>query len=370
MTALLSKLTKLPTWPLLQARRGWIGVDVGSRAIKLAQVERDGAGFRLAGRWVIDSEDEPLLKTPAFQDGTFARTTAQVEKVRGMFRGSAATLSLPSSVVEMRSLELPSGSPEELLAMVQDELSADDTAESGERAFDLWHCGDPSHADDVSRLTVVSLQKDVAARVAADLLRTGLHCQVLDAVPCALARAVRMCDPNNASEPAAALDLGYSSAMLAVVVDGRPTFCRAFRGCGLQALMQPLQDKLGVSPAECRQLLRQFGLGGCKEAAGSAAAQATLQIISAPLENLVGELQRTWSFLNQQYRELVPQRVWLFGGGASIRNLPAHLSGRTGVPTQFWQLNGGRSESCDASEALFGGAAALSALAWEAGTCT
>ena len=42
--------------------RGWIGVDVGTRAIKLAQVVRDSAGFRLAGRWIICDESQPLLK--------------------------------------------------------------------------------------------------------------------------------------------------------------------------------------------------------------------------------------------------------------------------------------------------------------------
>ena len=369
MSAIISKFPSFGAMSLLRARCGWIGVDVGTRAIKLAQVVRDSAGWKLGGRWIICDESQPLLKAQAFQDGTFTRIAAEFESLRKMFRGQAAAISLPTSVVEMRSLELPLGTPEELLAMVQEELSAE-SPDSRERAFDFWQCGDGSQSDDVSRITVVSLEQETAARVAADMLKSGMRCQVLDAVPCALARAVRLADPNSAMRPAAALDLGYSSALLTVVVDGRPVFCRSFRGCGLQSLMQPLQDKLDVSPEECRHLLKQFGVAGLRESGGSAAAQATLKIISAPLENLVGELQRTWSFLQQQFRSLVPERVWLFGGGAAVGNLSAHLTERTGVPTRVWQLSANRDIAGESDEALFGVAAALSALAWRAETCT
>src|SRR5688500_16081633 len=173
MSAIITKLPMLPFRSLLPAKRGWIGMDVGTRAIRLAQVERDGAGWRLAGRWIICDESQAPLKAQAFQDGTFSRIASDFESLRKMFRGESAAISLPSSVVEMRSLELPVGTPEELLAMVQEELSAE-SADSRERAFDVWQCGDGSQTDDVSRVTVVSLEQEIAARVAADMFKAGV----------------------------------------------------------------------------------------------------------------------------------------------------------------------------------------------------
>jgi hypothetical protein len=92
------------------------------------------------------------------------------------------------------------------------------------------------------------------------------------------------------------------------------------------------------------------------------------ELISEPLEQLRGELARTISHLQSQRRSIVPQGVYLFGGGATMRGLAEHLTEKLELEHRVWQFGGS-----DATESrldgvptcLLGPAVALSALAWE-----
>jgi actin-like ATPase involved in cell morphogenesis len=89
-------------------------------------------------------------------------------------------------------------------------------------------------------------------------------------------------------------------------------------------------------------------------------------IVAAPLAEIVAELNKTLAYPELHRSRLVPQMLWLFGGGATVRNIAEHLSSKTGLPARVWGLAArGDAQLVTAAPALFGPAAALSALAWE-----
>ncbi len=91
---------------------------------------------------------------------------------------------------------------------------------------------------------------------------------------------------------------------------------------------------------------------------------AMRQILQQPLGVLAAEILRTISYLQQQ-RSLIPQQLWLFGGGALLRDMPEHISSVTGITARPWVLSPG--DPGAETDAMFGTAAALSALAWGPG---
>jgi type IV pilus assembly protein PilM len=340
---------------------GWIGVDIGSSSVKLAQVQRRGDSWSLSRRWNLEHKPGQTLTRDALATGALAEQYEDLRTTRRMFRGRRAGVVLPTSFVELRSLDLPSGPWQETRAILEQELAAESSAQQGPSEFDAWQS---TSNGAMTKILAVSAQRDLTLRVANDLLSAGLDCSVVDAVPCALARAVAICDPLSQSETVAALDWGYSTALLTVIHEKRPVFCRVLRGGGLQTIMQPLTEKLGITEKECKQLLARFGIPS--ETAGAPAAKTAYQLMSHGLENVAQELRRTLDYAKRQF-QLSPNRLWLFGGGGTLRNAAEFVTQHTQVPTAPWRLSQDTAHTADAP--LYGVAAGLSVLAWENERC-
>lgn len=363
-----SERSETPSHGLARVRRpqvGWIGIDLGTSAIKLAQVERRDGVCRLMRSLVV-----PVRR----EGGVTLDETAQQQirrAVRGglAFSGRAAAAAPPTSLLDFRTLDLPHGSPAELRQIIAQELEDSDAgAGAGACEFAFWRtdtAGGPA-AGPVS-VSVLAVPQAEATSIAERLFAAGVECEVLDAPPFALARAVRLAAPQASDRPQAALDWGFNSILFTLVVDGRPAFTRAFRDCGLRHLLDSVAGGLGLSPAESQQILSSCGVPVSRANAGSGRVERAVGELAAPVLNrLVSELRRTIGFLKQQPGAGL-ERIWLCGGGGLIRNVAERLTDETGVATEVWRLHRPSADErpCDSAECLFASAVALSTLRWE-----
>jgi len=251
-----SRKPALSSW--LKSRHGWIGIDIGTRSTKLAQLERVGDKLQLAAHWIIDDYVGVPLTKDRLQCHGGLPFQSKLQEARSMFRGRRAAATLPLGMTELRSLELPAGSDDELRNMMHEELLAD-CADRVELCFDYLPAQAPDSAEgDMGSFSAFAAAAGIATSTANSIYRSGLDCEVLDSLPCALARATQLCEPLECETPLAALDFGYSSAVLVVAIGGQLLFTRQLRGCGLQMLLKPLQDSLKLSAAEVQQLLSRY----------------------------------------------------------------------------------------------------------------
>ena len=58
--------------------------------------------------------------------------------------------------------------------------------------------------------------------------------------------------------------------------------------------------------------------------------------VARNVTSLIGEVQKTFSYLRSQRPELTPAALWLTGGGSSIRNIDARLQDETGIDVHRW----------------------------------
>src|SRR5688572_20825929 len=119
-----------------RAKRGWIGIDVGTHAIKLAQLERYAAGIRIAGRWTLVDPNHALATAPTSDSTPLADQLSNIKTLKRLFSGSKCAAVLPTSLVEFRNFEVPAGSHAELQRMAGEELAVDLGVEPQELAFD------------------------------------------------------------------------------------------------------------------------------------------------------------------------------------------------------------------------------------------
>lgn len=382
---------------IARRKQGWIGIDFGTKVVKVAQLARaEGA---LCWQRVI------LPRSPAA--GGLACTGQELREaleVHGGFRGRIAACALPMSATELRAIAMPPGSETERRAMIAQELEAAATSDEP-RQFDFWQAGaagsSGSEQDGVQVLSVPS------AKVAelTDLLATaGLECAVLDGLPCALARAVPLSSAPAAEGPLAAVDWGHDNASLTIVEGGRAQFARPLRDCGAGSLFQEVSRVLGLDEAEAIELLTRFGLPAADEAPleEQEIREVIADVVGAHVQRMVDELTRTFAFFRLQRQALQPRRACLFGAGATVKNAAEFLAARLELPCQVWRLWCGRparlgesrrdayttsrrdgcfrdsgrdsqrisgrdahTTSEAAGEEMFGPAAALSALAWK-----
>ncbi len=351
------------------AGRGWIGIDLGTRSLKLAQVERTGAGLKLRAaavvpRAALSAPDDGCRPT---QDITAEVETALVTASYATGRDAACAVS--TYWCRPKMVTLAAGSDAECRAQIAAEMEA-----AGEnfqtQCFDYWLTGlsavnvEAGHENAVA----VVLDERAATEIAGAIAGAGLSCRILDSIPTALARALRLATGEDDAAPAAILDWGYSQATISAVAGQRVALVRRLRGCGFCAVLERAAAALGLDVEEVEQLLVLPANGGVRGSAAARLADALNLIARPPLEALVDELQRTLRFLRSHMRQAVPERLWLFGGGAVWRDAAAFLAPRIGIPVEKWDfIRAGIETPGETPRAeLFGPAAALSCLAWTA----
>lgn len=366
-------------------QKGWIGVDLGTSAIKLAQVERAGrapslraqpaGGSRSAVRWSWRLAHARVVRRPpsdpADQKGDgvldWWNEVFRSEPVRAGFAGRTAACVLPTGRTDLRAIDLPEGSEPERRAMIANELDALLGENAGRRVFDYWEIC-PREGSNLENTNVLSLPEEEAALVVASLGRAGLCCRVLDGLPLAIARAVSLANGDDAAAVVGALDWGSSSATFSILCEGRPVFTRHLRDCGFVAIPAAVSEALGLPIGDAEQLLATHGVvdPGAKEEPFHDAQEVITEVTAGPLGEIVSQLNKTLAYPELHRSGLVPTKIWLLGGGATVRNVAALLSARIHLPVQTWNLAyaGPDDRAAPVPPAILAPAAALSALAF------
>ena len=352
-------------------RKGWIGVDLGTRSVKLAQVGREASGLCLHEALVIPRrvpvngeahEDRPVSARPE------VRNALALGK---RFSGCKAACALSMHWCQAKLLTVPAGSEAEQRSIVAQELTSAQPDRSEPQEFDFWRAAVAGNGSDASGDTVIALSvsRRLATQAGRDLYESGLCCRTLDGIPLALSRAVQMASTANDHQPVAAMDWGFADATFFTVSRGRPTFVRRLRDCGFGGVLQCICETFGVCLDEAEAILTGSSpLDAKAEAPARERLQQVLHEVAVePLNIVVEELAKTLGFLKRQSPVVAPERMWLFGAGALWSNATAFLSSQIGLPVEKWCL-----ESAGISAAphlgfrteILAPAIALSSLAW------
>ncbi len=355
-----------------RSRTGWIGIDVGSHSVKIAQLEISGGQKQIAEAVVIPIPKSEVSTVDVLRNGWLARTLRDELSHRHGFKGRKVACGLSMSVTEFRSMNIPPGSIAERREMIAQELSESGDFSSAAIEFDFWdgYCNPADVSSSEAPVNVLSVPIDVATQLAQAIQGAVLHCQVLDGGPFALARSIELMGHEVAAgQPVAVLDWGHRGAHLALIVNGQPVFSRLLKDCGVGALVVAVRRELGLSMEEAHQLLSTCGVPNpLSDRAEHTELQELVDDYSGELfDHLLGELEKTLSYLRMQRAELIPAELWLIGGGATIRNVEAKLCFEMGMPVKRWQPHCRPSASIGLESnpvELFAQAAALSELGW------
>jgi len=324
-------------------------VAFGPRSLKAAQVERSAHGLRLRA-WAVwhEPESEPPGETagatPAAHPADCAWAGPQIATLLEAveeFCGSTTACAPPIGLTDLHTLAAPPGTVSERRAMIASQLASVLPRESSlNRQFDYWDALRPTSAPgDQAEVNVVSVPRAYVDELLGGLERAGLCCEVLDARPFVLARALRMAGGSYAHQPVAALEWDRSGTTFCVASGGIPLFTRQLRNCGFERMLAPLAAGLGLSGQEAFEILAAYGLceGESAEGHRHEVQEAIDELCGQTLEETAEELTKSLEFVRMQFAAVQPQRLCLLGDAAAVANLPRVLEQRLGLPVDVWR---------------------------------
>ena len=237
-------------------RSGLVGLDIGSSAVKAAELRRRGRQRTLAAFGV-----EPL-PPGAVDGGAIADPETVAAAVRELlarpaFRARSVAVALAGNAVMVRRISLPAMSPEEIDGSVYWEARQHIPFPAEKVALDYQvldtAAGDPDGG--AREVLLVAARKDHVAAYADVVERAGCTPAVIDVGALALSNAYALNYDIDAAAVLALLDVGAAAVSLTVVAGGQP-LCARELPLGGGTYVEALRQELGLAAGDAEQILQ------------------------------------------------------------------------------------------------------------------
>lgn len=316
-----------------------IGLDLGSRCVKVAQLHR-----RRNGTLTVATEIHPLPHglTEQWQSHTDDLVELLRELLRaGGFKGRNVVSHPPGQTLTFRNMRLHPRAPAELAEVVHRQCG--EYLELSEQVYESRHldAGEVWEGDERRREVIAMAARLDGLSAYLNLLRRcGLTPMALDAAPAALARSVAMPGSDPADKTLALLDLGYGSSTLTIVRDGHICFVRRLDS-GLSVIDDHLSRKFHVSPTEAETIrsvaTSPDGAGDATpghSSGSTAAGNAVDEAAHRFGQFLAREVSKCIQYYCITFRESRPRAGVAFGGGGQQKTLRRAIADGTGIDFQ------------------------------------
>ncbi len=349
---------------------GWVGIDIGSACVKVAQLARHGDQFRVHAQAIVPRSTRSDLAGLPESEVALASVAGEIRAgctLNESFQGRQAAATVPMNICDIHHLDAIEGSHSDLNSLVRKTIESITQASAEHLQFDIWPAELDARSKQPARWNVLAVAQPWSDQLYRDVTHNGFACKLLDSTPHALARAVELAEPGSVSTPQAVLDWGHCQATFAIVLDHRPVYVRSLKDCGLQRTIAAISESLDLVDEESLVLLQTHGLSASNKNDRDEVSEMIFELVTAEVLHLAQEVERTLKYLGSQRRALLPRKFHLFGGGAQIPGIDHYLTDRLQVEAKVWRLCEEPvtdTSTQQVAQCLLGPALSLSALAW------
>ncbi len=303
-----------------------IGLDVGSQAIKAIQLAGSrGRPYVIAHAMI--GRTQPGESISEDEVRRLARVLAQ----QG-FRGRKVVLSVPSDRLMTSMLDMPprdSGAPYDVIA--EREFSRLQRVDPGSFEYAWWEVPKPARASGAKVMAVGCAHTD-SVPVLDVFEKAGFDVVAMDSGLCAtVGVCLDMAGPRDGVS--AILDLGWSSARLALVHNGVMVYDRMLAGSGIEVVQKKVCQSFGVDNPEADVLIQSVGLMTAGAEAGQDDRMMNVvsqlrPILTNYMDEIAAEIQASLEYAGHEYPDAPSHCVVLAGGGAAIPGVCTYLDER------------------------------------------
>lgn len=310
--------------PLFGKKKGMIGLDVGSSAVKAVELKKKGSGYEL-----VNLGFEPL-PADTVVDGAIMDANAVREKVDAIFaQHKITTKSVATAVsghsVIVKKISVAAATDEEVANAIPYEAQQYIPFDMADVNLSYQVLG-PAASGAGRDVMLVAVKREKILNYTNALSQAGLNTSVVDIDAFAVQNAFELNYEPPPDLMAALLNVGASIMNINITRGGIPLFTRDVSVGGNQ-YTDTLQKELDLSFDDAEKLKQG------QEVAGHSAEERTTHIRSVS-EILLLEVQKTFDFFRQTTSTDPIQRIYVSGGTAKIEGLADLLKEEFNIPVE------------------------------------
>ena len=331
------------------AAKTCIGLDLGSSAIKVAQV-KVGRGGSVQ---LIAFGIEPLIPD-AIVDGTIMNQGAVVDTIRALMtrlklKQKDVALAISGHSVIIKKIFVPAMTPEELEEQIPWEAEQHIPFDKNDVEIDHQVLSG-KNAQGQMELLLVAAKKDVVRDITSIAREAQLNPVVVDIAAFAVQNAFEISyDAIEPNDTIVLINVGASVSNINIISGGTSSFTRDVTTGG-GAFTDEIKRQLNVSHEEAESLKRSAsetvlegdpGAGrntplGLKRNTGKlfGLPRDADRIMQQTAEQMAGEFAKSLDFYLASHPDTTVSKIYLAGGGARVTTLHQAIASRSHVPVE------------------------------------
>jgi len=313
---------------LFGKKKGLVGVDIGSSAVKAVELKVGGKGNDEYQLLNIGIESLP---PEAIVDGAIMDSGAVIDSIQRLFQENRikttdVSTGVSGIAVIVKKLSLPQMSAEELAESIHWEAEQYIPFDIQDVALDYEVIEGGGSGGNMDVL-LVAVKKDKISEYTSAITQAGRTPSIVDVDVFALQNCYEMNYGIDASRVVALLNIGASIMNVNVVKGGVSVFNRDIAAGGNQ-YTDAIQKDLNLSFEQAEALKKGEQVEG-------ASAQSLQPILQAVSENIAMEVQKTFDFFRATSQEDRIDQIYFSGGTAKVHGLRELLAERFGAPVEM-----------------------------------
>ncbi|MFZ1987163.1 MAG: type IV pilus assembly protein PilM [Desulfatitalea sp.] len=297
-----------------------VGLDIGSKAIKAAEIVESKKGFALSKFGMVD------LAPGLIEDGAIKDPEAVAEVLRGLFKSYGfknrnVAISVGGYSVIVKKISVQSATEGQLQDTIHFEAEQYIPFDINDVNLDFQILGENENNPNQMNVLLVAAKKEMVNDYVNLAELAGLEPKIIDVDAFALQNVFELNYEPSTEENIALIDIGASKTSLNILKGENSVFMRDVSlGCG--QINQKIASLVNCSSEEAEAI--KFGEGSDK-----ISAEDLSEIISSVVTDWCTEIRRALDFFYSTYPDDQIKRIILSGGGGNIHELRQLLAVET-----------------------------------------
>jgi type IV pilus assembly protein PilM len=305
----------------------FIGVDIGSSSIRVAQAEYNGNGIpkiTALGRSMLE---DPIINynNPA-TIGYLAKKISDTIHTMGL-QTNKVVAALPEAMIFSKLAMVPNLSDDQIDQMLLYELKNHIPVNPNEVQCDYIYLGPDENNPKLIKILIIAVPKTLVEIFKSIITTAGLNLIALETETVALGRLVG--ETNIGNTPTLVVDIGYKGVDLCLLSNKRILYSQSI-ATGSDLLTKALASTFNLSYQQAEQLKCKVGLSLNPED------EKVFRSMSPIMHIIVNEIAKLINYFKLNFKNLAPQTLLLLGEGSRINGLAEYFNDNLQIKSQVY----------------------------------